>query len=605
MKKWVKLLSLILALSIVASIAAGCGKKKEEEEETADETEASFVDLQNGFTSVKVTDGNSAIEAAKSASDSLDMGDTAYDLVLADVSTYDGDTYYRLQQTINGVPVYGREVIVTADSSGNAISLTSNMAKVSEAGGTKDVSGIDYTQVRDKTIALLEDDDHKLSEVKCVTKPETVYYAMDDGTARACFKDVISFKVNDNRTYAVEVLFDCNNYEFVDADLVSTYDGSVFVSGKDVEGVDRTFTAYQKDSTYYLIDDDRSMAILNAQDNVLLVGQIYRDSNDKVYYFNDGKLVDDNGNEYQLNEDETQILDASGTVVGNDVKNELLFSSNPDASALDYAQSTSSTWSDEKAVSAIDRATAAYDYYYNCLGRKGFDDNNSPFYVVYNDLMYGADISNAYSYSARDMTVVSISTNNSIRYELVGHEYTHSVISSIVDLPYRNQPGAINESYADIFGEIIEDYGDDGAFNNSCDWIHGDRNLIDPVSSGYPAEYKGENWFPNIALPQFLANGILSSLDAQIDHGGVHQNSTVLAHAAYLMNNGIDGDAGKQIGTEQLGKIWYRAMFTMHSNESMRELAGSVYEAASRTDGITSAQLECIKEAFAQVNLEI
>jgi Zn-dependent metalloprotease len=40
--------------------------------------------------------------------------------------------------------------------------------------------------------------------------------------------------------------------------------------------------------------------------------------------------------------------------------------------------------------------------------------------------------------------------------DVVGHEYTHAVISSTCDLVYEKQPGALNEHLADVFGAAIQ-----------------------------------------------------------------------------------------------------------------------------------------------------
>ena len=40
--------------------------------------------------------------------------------------------------------------------------------------------------------------------------------------------------------------------------------------------------------------------------------------------------------------------------------------------------------------------------------------------------------------------------------DIVAHEVTHGVISSSADLLYYNQSGALNEAFADIFGESAE-----------------------------------------------------------------------------------------------------------------------------------------------------
>ena len=92
-------------------------------------------------------------------------------------------------------------------------------------------------------------------------------------------------------------------------------------------------------------------------------------------------------------------------------------------------------------------------------------------------------------------------------------------------LDSESEPGALAEAYADIFGEIIEDWADDGEFNDSCDWVSDVRNFVDPSKGediSYPVSYQGEGWWDEEDT---------SSLN---DYGGVHVNSTVISHAAYL-----------------------------------------------------------------------
>ena len=75
--------------------------------------------------------------------------------------------------------------------------------------------------------------------------------------------------------------------------------------------------------------------------------------------------------------------------------------------------------------------------------------------------------------------------------DVVGHEMTHGVISKYSDLFYFFQSGAINESLADIMGEIFDHRFGPDAGNNS--WTIGEdlpigaiRSLADPTTSASP-----------------------------------------------------------------------------------------------------------------------
>ncbi len=44
--------------------------------------------------------------------------------------------------------------------------------------------------------------------------------------------------------------------------------------------------------------------------------------------------------------------------------------------------------------------------------------------------------------------------------DVVGHEFTHAVISHTSDLKYFSETGALNEHFADVFGEFVQHFGD-------------------------------------------------------------------------------------------------------------------------------------------------
>ena len=58
--------------------------------------------------------------------------------------------------------------------------------------------------------------------------------------------------------------------------------------------------------------------------------------------------------------------------------------------------------------------------------------------------------------------------------DVVAHEFSHGVIVETADLVYRNQPGAVNEAFADIFGELVEAQWDGAcALQTGPDWLVG------------------------------------------------------------------------------------------------------------------------------------
>ena len=350
-------------------------------------------------------------------------------------------------------------------------------------------------------------------------------------------------------------------------------------------------------------DQEKNIKVYNVNGNTLEPQPAITDGNGSLYPVINGRLYDSEGAEVYLDGEGMNIIDETGNVIGTDLSWDLILNSQPDNNVTP-AESRSRIWSDSNAVMAYTRVNNVYDLYNNVLHRRGYDGDGGKIYVCFNDYNSG-DVTNAYSYTVGGASVITFGTENEINYDTVGHEYTHSVINSIVELDYNGESGALHEAYADIFGEIAEDYSD-GSLDNNCNWIESNfRNLIDPSEDGNPTVYEGDNWHDTFSLPDYLKNSPLSIIDLFTDNGGVHSNCTVISHAAYLMNQGIDGNERYKIDTELLAKIWHRSMFSLHTDETFEQCANHVYDAATRTSGVSVYQLECIKKAFEMAGLNI
>lgn len=151
----------------------------------------------------------------------------------------------------------------------------------------------------------------------------------------------------------------------------------------------------------------------------------------------------------------------------------------------------------------------------------------------------------------------SIERNAMTAPDIVGHEYTHAVFNTLIQLGNYGIPGAINESYADIFGELIENY----CYNiNDDDWIYGSqplinligapnglRNLSNPKDANMkyqlPNTYEGDHWI-------HIDNSCFHE-----DNCGVHTNSGVHSYWFYLLANGGMGinDNGESYNINGIG----------------------------------------------------
>lgn len=229
-------------------------------------------------------------------------------------------------------------------------------------------------------------------------------------------------------------------------------------------------------------------------------------------------------------------------------------------------------WSavEERGATSAHWATGvSWDYFYNIHGRNGTDNNNRKIHIKasYGNLLnasYGND--NEYELLIFGSGDNGVNANHFASLDIVGHEFTHGVTKHTADLYYNGESGALNESFSDIFGAMIEFYEEGG----NGDYEIGENVAINPnlkrslknpkayptgLSAGSPSTYKGQYWHTE-----------------PTDNGGVHINSGVQNFWFYLLSEGGSGtnDNGESysvtgIGKEKAAAIAYRALVYYNS----------------------------------------
>lgn len=507
--------------------------------------------------------------------------DYGYDNALSELSTVgstsiDGDTYYRLQQNYNGLPVYGRTAVYVTNEDGENTSLNGNLLDVTP-GVTIDAtlsteeiaaSCADFFDAEEGSVAVVP-----IGGYSCI-------YNLYGHEACAAYCSTVAV---DGEFF--EVVLSCDDGEVLLCNPCAVA-GAATGYGTDVDGNDVTFNTYRRsdDEPYILYDSKRNLRVYDACGETL-IRDLYFEDNDGVLYYTDLVNTDEDGNLPVIRvSDGTVFCPYNGSI--NPETAVWKYWTRESSRTPDVLTSASQAWSNDNAVTAVSRVATAYDFYRDVLNRDGFDGKNGTVHIVVNDL--GAQDGTAYSLTAfGTLTMLSFYAN--MNYDTVAHEYTHSVESSESGMAYQNESGSIMEALSDIFGELVENYA-----TGKCDWEHGSRNLKNPKETDKPDTYLGENWGETYDNEDDLKNGV--------DRGHVHQNSTVISHAAYLMYYGIDGTESKKLSADQLAQLWYRAMLTMPSDCDFATCRKLV-ELAARSVNLTQEQIACVGEAFDKVGI--
>lgn len=415
-------------------------------------------------------------------------------------------TFYRLQQYHEGIPVFGHQLVVSADETGNVESLSGHYADI------KSVSQIKFTEKMAQEVVL------KDSGEENVTLEGLHYYVDDKDKSTLCWKISTTCEA-----YFVNVT---NGSIVKKMRTVRDYGRIVSCTGKNLYGKEVEFpTAYSPaTNAYSLCDASRGITIYRSQ----------------------------------------KALDSDGAVV----------------------YSSSKKWSGEMdAISAFTNMIEIYDFYYSVLGRKGADNKGKPIHVTVGYHETDKTYSNAFYSSRSTDTRICIGNGNNYAkpIDVLGHEFTHAVNDSIWNPAYENESGALDEAFADIMGECIQD----GIFDlHREDCTSGaNRSFENPGLYGDPDRYSKK---------EPLATNPTESND----YGGVHSNSGIINHVAYLMQKKwpTDSFAG------EFAALFYKSMFYLSTYSNFLDFRSAILKAA-KTMMLGSSKERAIAEALDEVEV--
>jgi thermolysin len=261
-----------------------------------------------------------------------------------------------------------------------------------------------------------------------------------------------------------------------------------------------------------------------------------------------------------------------------------------------------------------------YDYYLNIHSRNGIDGAGGPgvttaaanggVSLITSRVHFGTSgrynnafwFNNRMSYGDGDGTTFSPLTT----VDICGHEMTHGVTERTANLTYASESGALNESWSDIFGAMVEAYKDGAVSSDS--WKIGEdsytpgtagdalRRMDNPNAVGDPDHY---------SIRLYQGSCTPSSLN---DNCGVHTNSSISNHAYYLIANGgtnrVSGIAVTGIGTSAAERIFYRALAQyMTSGTNFSGARTATLNAATDLFGSGSTQYNGVAQGWCAVGV--
>jgi Zn-dependent metalloprotease len=279
---------------------------------------------------------------------------------------------------------------------------------------------------------------------------------------------------------------------------------------------------------------------------------------------------------------------------------------------------TDNVWNTTTQKAGVDAhygASKVYDYFLNVHGRNGIDGAGGPrtlasingTALISSNVHFGKSFNNAFWTDSKNQMYYGDGDGSQftalVTLDICGHEMTHGITSRTAGLTYSNESGALNESFSDVFGAMVELYAEGVETTNT--WRIGE-DAYTPATAGDALRYMDTphsagnygytaNDDPDHYSERYTGTG---------DSGGVHINSGIPNHVFYLVAKGgthahIVGPTVTGIGADKAARIWYKALTTyMTSSTNFAGARTATLNAAASIYGVGSTEYTAVATAW-------
>ncbi|WP_059105056.1 M4 family metallopeptidase [Shouchella shacheensis] len=537
--------------------------------------------------SAERSDADAAKRFLESNKQMFDMQNPMQDLdVLEEHTDKQGMSHIRLQQTKDGIPVEGHEVLVHFDEENTIQTVNGHFhSEIDQL----EMSSEDVTVSEEQAVTIARDAVGAPERLEEDPTAELALYPLGD-EGHFVYKVNVNFMSNDPGNWFVFV-------DAVEGDVLDKYNTISHMAeaaGLEDDGVENGGSEQEEGFSFnsgspFTPDPSQYRSAAGPGSGV--------HGEHRVLDISHKAAENGPGRAFTLFDFSFSDMDG---ILTYDFENEYP-SADFSLPGVPYTNSNAS-FNDETHAAAVDahyNSTEVYEYFLEEHGRNSLDDEGIS---VVSTVRYGEEFNNAF-WNGRQMTygdgdgefMVPLSAG----LDVAAHEMTHGVITNTAGLVYRFQPGAVNEALADIFGVLVDesswDIGDDiMAPAAIADGRTALRSLEDPgkfeVNEAYWEYGDGSGVYPS-HMDEYY------DLPIQLDNGGVHINSSIINHAAYLI--------GQDIGREDLGQIAYRALTTyLTALSDFDDTRFAFVQSAIDLYGEDSEQTEATKDGFDGVGIE-
>lgn len=186
--------------------------------------------------------------------------------------------------------------------------------------------------------------------------------------------------------------------------------------------------------------------------------------------------------------------------------------------------------------------------------------------------------------------------------DIIAHELTHGIIKFEANLDYNGQSGALNESFADVFGILVKQWATKTAARKS-NWLIGENILIGRQYALRSLKAPGSAYINHPDLQNDPQPAVMSNyIEMEDDFGGVHYNSGIPNHAFYVTAFELGGNAW-----EKAGRIWYGALTDknlLKKKASFSDARKATLQKAAALFGEKSKEVKAVEKGWKETEVE-
>ena len=188
--------------------------------------------------------------------------------------------------------------------------------------------------------------------------------------------------------------------------------------------------------------------------------------------------------------------------------------------------------------------------------------------------------------------------------DIIGHELTHGIVDFEAQLVYESQSGALNESFADIFGSLVKQWVKNTPARKA-DWLIGSnvlkgKNALRSMKAPGSA-FRNDAIFGDDPQPATMKDYQQLANTEEEDYGGVHINSGITNYAFYITSFELNGNAW-----EKAGAIWYAALTdkkVLGKRSDFADAAAATLKKATTLFGKNSLPVQAVEKGWKEAGV--